>query len=519
MANTYTVQPGDTLWGIYGPNWKQLSGYTGDPTQLQIGTVLPAPPTTGTAPPVQPAGPSTALDVQDEQPIDVGGFPPADTNSVENIQTSTAGLGAPVVEEADTRQTQVDTDQKKIEELLGVKPGESLWGKLWEILKGKPEVDTQKIIEDLWEEHGITDLLEDSKQQALKIAKLQGDLDRLGIMELTEIDRARNQVANIPTYIIDRQTTAIQREYAIQKAYKSAELGAEAAVLQALNGNLQNARALVGDIVDAAVYDLTQKRADFDNMFNFFGNWISSLEDKQQQILVDARNEAIRQEDIAREETYWKLEQMIENPKAGIKTTDTLEQVAEKVGQAAGVTTTTQKWYNPDSGQVYFGSTPPAGNWINYGTTQTQGTGDKYYNTETGEEYDSWGAARAIIQTNPSASENELVNAIRENIVDNKGNPVFSVSDAQRIAREELAKVKIIDRDWLTNTMWRTQEELEQAARDAGYVEKTGGFFGIGAKEKVNTEKFLSDIMKRIESDRALGLSDQEIIKKRFQSK
>jgi hypothetical protein len=41
--NTYTVRPGDTLSGIYGPNWKQASGYSGDPTKLAIGTVLPAP--------------------------------------------------------------------------------------------------------------------------------------------------------------------------------------------------------------------------------------------------------------------------------------------------------------------------------------------------------------------------------------------------------------------------------------------------------------------------------------------
>lgn len=48
-GQTYTVKAGDTLYDIYGPNWKQLSGYTGDPTKLQIGTVLPAPPTGGQA--------------------------------------------------------------------------------------------------------------------------------------------------------------------------------------------------------------------------------------------------------------------------------------------------------------------------------------------------------------------------------------------------------------------------------------------------------------------------------------
>ena len=36
------VEAGDTLSGIYGANWKQLSGYTGDPTTLPIGTILPA---------------------------------------------------------------------------------------------------------------------------------------------------------------------------------------------------------------------------------------------------------------------------------------------------------------------------------------------------------------------------------------------------------------------------------------------------------------------------------------------
>lgn len=40
---TYIVKPGDTLYGIYGPNWRQLSGYNGDPTKLQIGTALPGP--------------------------------------------------------------------------------------------------------------------------------------------------------------------------------------------------------------------------------------------------------------------------------------------------------------------------------------------------------------------------------------------------------------------------------------------------------------------------------------------
>lgn len=43
MNNTITVQPGQTLQGIYGNNWRQASGFTGDPSKLAVGTVLPAP--------------------------------------------------------------------------------------------------------------------------------------------------------------------------------------------------------------------------------------------------------------------------------------------------------------------------------------------------------------------------------------------------------------------------------------------------------------------------------------------
>lgn len=45
--NTIKVESGDTLYNIYGPNWKEASGYTGDPTKLAIGTILPSPKNTG----------------------------------------------------------------------------------------------------------------------------------------------------------------------------------------------------------------------------------------------------------------------------------------------------------------------------------------------------------------------------------------------------------------------------------------------------------------------------------------
>jgi hypothetical protein len=59
----YKVKAGDTLSGLYGSNWKQLSGYTGDPTKLQIGTELPDLPGTNVPPAVNPTPTATVSPV------------------------------------------------------------------------------------------------------------------------------------------------------------------------------------------------------------------------------------------------------------------------------------------------------------------------------------------------------------------------------------------------------------------------------------------------------------------------
>jgi hypothetical protein len=37
---TFTAEKGDTLWGLYGSEWKEKSGYTDDPTKLQAGETV-----------------------------------------------------------------------------------------------------------------------------------------------------------------------------------------------------------------------------------------------------------------------------------------------------------------------------------------------------------------------------------------------------------------------------------------------------------------------------------------------
>ena len=37
---TFTAEKDDTLWGLYGKDWKEKSGYEGDPSKLQVGEIV-----------------------------------------------------------------------------------------------------------------------------------------------------------------------------------------------------------------------------------------------------------------------------------------------------------------------------------------------------------------------------------------------------------------------------------------------------------------------------------------------
>ena len=37
---TYTAEEGDTLYGLYGDDWQSKSGFTRDPTSLQVGETV-----------------------------------------------------------------------------------------------------------------------------------------------------------------------------------------------------------------------------------------------------------------------------------------------------------------------------------------------------------------------------------------------------------------------------------------------------------------------------------------------
>ena len=106
-----------------------------------------------------------------------------------------------------------------------------------------------------------------------------------------------------------------------------------------------------------------------------------------------------------------------------------------------------------------------------------KGSEGKYFDKETGKEMTPFDAARAIVKANPNATEDEVVNAIRENILDVKGSPILSVGDAQRIAREGGAPAKRFK---------FTESQLKDIAIE---IRKSAAEFFTGAEDEMEAAK------------------------------
>jgi len=261
--------------------------------------------------------------------IDVSNLPTADTKSVESLVSSTGGLA--------------EYYQKLYSESIAK---EKAYKEQLATLGEKPTANVADFTEKAQAEFQVPEWLSKTQEQSVKVAKLQADIDKLNVRQQQEIDRTREQMANVPTYIIERQENKINREYASQKAYMAAELGGEAALLQAYAGNLGEARSLAEQAVNAYTYDLQQQRADYDNLFNYYNDWIQSLDKEQQNILSAARDEAITTEETAKQDKMNIMELKLKYPSAGINISDSLETAYDKASYYAANVQEGAEWSN-----------------------------------------------------------------------------------------------------------------------------------------------------------------------------
>lgn len=191
-----------------------------------------------------------------------------------------------------------------------------------------PTIDITGATTTAEQKYGTEEALSKMQTQNAKVAALQGELEKLNTEELTAVDTAEGRVASRGA--IEGEKDTITRAYNIKKAYKSAELYAEAAVAQVYSNNYTEAQNLVTKAVNAYTTEIKQEIDNYNNLFSLQSDFINSLDTKEQNLLQAKYNELVQKEEILRNEKTNVLNLALQYPNAGITISDTMESAVKK---------------------------------------------------------------------------------------------------------------------------------------------------------------------------------------------
>lgn len=243
--------------------------------------------------------------------------------------------------------------------------GANYFDRVKALLETKPEADAQAQIEEAQKEYQVPEWLEKVQQQSIKVATLQGEVDKLDVLHTGEVERIYDQPISMSS--IKGQVQESTRKHNIKKAYLSAEIGAQAMLMQAYTGNLQQAQNMVAQVVEAYSYDLQSEVARFDELFDVYSDYLADLDQDEQQILNLARQDLQNELQLQKIEKTEILNKMIEYPNAGIALDDDLDEAVEKIvtwqqSQPVTAPTTTSEAggvvVQAEDGQTFDLSTP-----------------------------------------------------------------------------------------------------------------------------------------------------------------
>jgi len=171
----------------------------------------------------------------------------------------------------------------------------TFFDKAKEMIAGRPKIDMEAIMKGLHEQYGIPEYYERLQSQIPKIDALNRQMIDLQTREQQSLMASEQRMA--PMTFIRGEQALIQRQYAVEKASVAAQLGAETALAEMYKGNINMARTLIGDVVQALTYDYNQQVADWEMNFNLYQDYFSALDSSTQKALDMAYNEIVRQRD------------------------------------------------------------------------------------------------------------------------------------------------------------------------------------------------------------------------------
>ncbi|MEW6606069.1 MAG: hypothetical protein AB1414_01275 [bacterium] len=200
----------------------------------------------------------------------------------------------------------------------------------WLGKKIEEPIDTAALWEAKLKEYGVTsDVLQQQADLRKEVASLASQINKEKVQLMVDIDKNRERRVAMP--LIEAIEARMERDSLRKRALMGAELSGKAAALEAISGNITQARQLARDAVDLAIVDEEREFSRWTSWMNVNTNYLATLKAEDRRLFDDAYNAVVDAYNIAREEKQRVMDLKLNNPLAPISLDMTEEKAAEAV--------------------------------------------------------------------------------------------------------------------------------------------------------------------------------------------
>jgi len=411
---------------------------------------------------------------------------------------------------------------------------------VWEKLTAQPEETYEDKKAALMEELGIKEESDLVKQQNVKVATLQGDLDKIELQQREEIDRAYDRPTAMPN--IRAEINEVNRAYDRKKAYKAVEISSQVAILQAYQGNLNMSYDSLDSAIKGWMWDYEENRKRWEVMYDYHSDYLDDLTAEHRQIYDMAYDSAVREEETAKESSDYKRELWANAAQRGVyldfndmlnMTDDEATEIyAKKVAGVSGINAPTG---DAEAQRIKDHLLLGAGKdgKVNPYTYLEQRTAAEMHPAEfdrrfahllSPEEQKKLGITAGVEDGFTIGEEN--FDSIIQDIAGADGtiDPTEFFTNAQKkgITKDNavtylnsiLEGASIVELRSLASASYTfiTSEYMKDTYEDLAQVAKDEGFGSLKHWSPWEVNKYLEDFMKKVEAKRKEGKGDKEIL-------
>ena len=329
------ISPGDTLSQLaiqHGTTISQLmqtNPQITDPDFIRAGDALTLP---GQAPDsVQPRTPDQVIQ-QPTQPFQLPDIDPDATPAFEAAQRVMDATPETMLAQFEAqRMQQVERDRAQRDELTDER--RRLAGEQARVIEDAPS--REAMVREEQERLGVPQLLEEQKIALEEIRGLRQQAVNLEEQKAEALATSEGRKA--PIGFIRGEQARVAETFDRRIATVSARMGAETAALEATQGMVSQARALVSDVVEAATFDTQMELKRIQGFREVNQQELAELDQSIQRDLENSQRFWEQQLAQEQEEKTQAMKLMIDNPRAGITINDSLEKASEKASVQMGI--------------------------------------------------------------------------------------------------------------------------------------------------------------------------------------